>query len=58
MKLQDKVILVTAATRGIGLAIVKEIIQRHHGTVGAENGTLGLKITISMPMLDRNLTKS
>ena len=41
---------------GIGLAIVKEIVQRHHGTVTAENGTNGLKITISMPMLDRSLT--
>lgn len=43
---------------GIGLAIVKEIIQRHHGNINAENGTEGLKMTISMPMLDRNLTNS
>ena len=43
---------------GIGLAIVKEIITRHHGTITAENGELGLRMTISMPMLDRNLTKS
>ncbi len=41
---------------GIGLAIVKEIIQRHHGTISAENGAEGLKMTISMPMLDRNLS--
>jgi len=41
---------------GIGLAIVKEIIQRHHGSITAENGKYGLKMTISMPMLDRNLT--
>lgn len=41
---------------GIGLAIVKEIIQRHHGSIVAENGRYGLKMTISMPMLDRNLT--
>ena len=41
---------------GIGLAIVKEIIQRHHGSIAAENGKHGLKMTISMPMLDRNLT--
>ena len=41
---------------GIGLAIVKEIIQRHHGTVTAANGRYGLRITVSMPMLDQNLT--
>ena len=43
---------------GIGLAIVKEIVIRHHGTITAENGERGLRMTISMPMLDRNLTKS
>ena len=43
---------------GIGLAIVKEIVSRHHGTITAENGSNGLRMTISMPMLDRNLTKS
>ena len=43
---------------GIGLAIVKEIVIRHHGTITAENGEKGLRMTISIPMLDRNLTKS
>ena len=41
---------------GIGLAIVRAIIQRHHGHITAENGKHGLKITVSMPMLDRSLT--
>ena len=43
---------------GIGLAIVKEIVIRHHGTITAENGEKGLRMTISIPLLDRNLTKS
>ena len=43
---------------GIGLAIVREIVQRHHGNIIAENGKYGLKMTISMPMLDRKLTNS
>lgn len=43
---------------GIGLSIVKEIVQRHHGNIIAENGQHGLKMTISMPMLDRHLTNS
>lgn len=37
---------------GLGLAIVKEIIFRHHGHIMAENGTRGLKFTISLPLLD------
>ena len=43
---------------GIGLAIVKEIIHRHHGNITVENGEYGLKMSISMPMLDRNLANS
>ena len=34
---------------GIGLAIVREIIQRHHGSIHAENTREGLKMCIAMP---------
>ena len=37
---------------GIGLAIVREIIRRHHGAVRAENGEKGLRISIDMPRLE------
>lgn len=43
---------------GIGLAIVREIVERHHGTIVAKNGKYGLKMTISMPMLDETLANS
>ncbi len=39
---------------GIGLAIVEAIIRRHHGTITAENGAFGLKMTISIPLFDLN----
>ena len=38
---------------GIGLAIVKEIIRRHHGVIRAENGEKGLKLVIDMPMIEK-----
>ncbi len=41
---------------GIGLAIVHEIICRHHGNIHAENTQKGLRIKISIPIL--NLAKS
>lgn len=36
---------------GIGLAIVREIIWRHHGTISAENTAKGLRMTISIPLM-------
>lgn len=48
----------TGGGSGIGLAIVREIVRRHHGHITAENDGKGLKMTIRMPMLDRNLTKT
>ena len=41
---------------GLGLAIVREIIERHHGSVHAENTQSGLRIVISITLL--NLAKS
>ena len=37
---------------GLGLAIVREIIFRHHGHIVAENGAKGLRFTISLPVLE------
>ena len=36
---------------GIGLSIVKEIIRRHHGSIYAENIPGGLKMSITLPIL-------
>ena len=41
---------------GLGLAIVKEIVYRHHGHISAENTAKGLRVNITIPIL--NLTKS
>lgn len=43
---------------GIGLSIVREILRRHHGTITASNGEKGLKMEITMPVIDGNLTNS
>lgn len=43
---------------GIGLSIVREIIRRHHGTITASNTEKGLKMEITLPVIDGNLTNS
>lgn len=41
---------------GIGLAITKAIIEKHHGTIVAENGKEGLNIIICIPHIDGYIT--
>ena len=37
---------------GIGLAIARAVVQKHHGTISAENTAKGLKIVICLPKID------
>ena len=37
---------------GLGLAITKEIVSKHHGTVTAENAGDGLRLTLCFPKID------
>lgn len=41
---------------GIGLAITKAIVEKHHGTITAENTKEGLNITICLPHIDGYIT--
>ena len=43
---------------GIGLAIVKEVVLRHHGSITAENIPDGLQFNLFFPKLDSFLAKS
>lgn len=40
---------------GVGLSITKAIVEKHHGTVTAENGEQGLRIAMCFPIIDANL---
>lgn len=40
---------------GIGLAITKAIVEKHHGTITAENSEKGLRVTMCFPVIDANL---
>jgi signal transduction histidine kinase len=37
---------------GLGLAITRAIIEKHHGSVAAENTGTGLRVSICLPVLD------
>lgn len=37
---------------GLGLAITRAIVEKHHGSVSAENIGAGLRVTVCLPLLD------
>lgn len=43
-------------SNGLGLAISKLITEKHHGSIFAENGNEGLKVTFCFPVIDGNVT--
>lgn len=40
---------------GIGLSITKAIVEKHHGTITAENSEKGLRVGMCFPIIDANL---
>ena len=43
---------------GVGLAIARAIVEKHHGTLSAENGERGLRIVGCMPILHTSLKRT
>ncbi len=41
-----------SGSAGIGLAITKAVVEKHHGTIFAENTAKGLRTVIYLPLLD------
>ena len=39
---------------GLGLAIARAVTEKHHGIITAENGEKGLRVTMTLPVLDGN----
>ncbi len=42
----------SADSAGIGMSISKAIVEKHHGTISAENGEEGLKVIMCLPKFD------
>lgn len=40
---------------GIGLSITKAIVEKHHGTITAENSEKGLRVVMCFPIIEANL---
>ena len=45
----------SADSAGIGLSITKAIVEKHHGTITAENSEKGLRVSMCFPIIDANL---
>ena len=39
---------------GLGLAIARAVTEKHHGIITAENGEKGLRVTMTLPVLEGN----